>query len=58
MFFISSLRCMAMMEDKQKQEKLDVLDLIISTMMGREKEMDRLMSRMETLLHYYEPIKE
>ena len=49
---------MKMMEDKQKQEKLDVLDLIISTLMEHEKEMDRQMSRLETLLHYYEPIRE
>lgn len=46
-----------MMKDKQKQEKLDVLDLIISTMMEREKELDKLMSRMETLLNFYEPVK-
>lgn len=51
------LRCMVMMKDAQKQEKLDVLDLIISTMMEREKELDRLMSRMETLLHFYEPLE-
>ena len=45
------------MEDKQRQEKLDVLDLIISTLMEHEKELDRLIGRMETLLNYYEPIK-
>jgi len=38
------------------KEKLEVLDLIIMVLREHEKELDDKVRRLETLLHYYEPL--
>jgi len=40
---------------KTSTKKLEVLDLIINVLVDHEKELDKQICRMKTMLKYYEP---